>query len=142
MAGPYGLDKYRYTQEPFFDSAPDHGYQGKDNPQQIYGAGIAQLGPEFVLLDGVQQDERLKAIEKSYFFQLLRQHTIEGMFCDPMHGGNTDKIGWQMLGYPGPQMSYRAQMGQYNGVAYRPEPQSLEEILGYRVKPWEDEGRG
>jgi gluconate 2-dehydrogenase gamma chain len=70
---------------------------------------------------------------------LLRQHTIEGMFCDPLHGGNTDLIGWQMLGYPGPQMSYRGQIGQFNGVAYRREPQSLEQILGHRVKPWEDE---
>jgi hypothetical protein len=40
-----------------------------------------------------------------------------------------------MLGYPEPQMSYRAQIGQCNGVEYRPKPQSLEHILGYRVKP-------
>ena len=139
LAGPYGIDKYRYTQEPFVDSIPEHGYQGKDNPQQIYRAGIAKLGTDFVELPADQQDERLKGIEKSYFFQLLRQHTIEGMFCDPMHGGNVDLIGWQMLGYPGPQMSYRAQIGQYNGVPYRPTPQSLEQVLGYRVKPWEDE---
>jgi hypothetical protein len=39
-------------------------------------------------------------------------------------------------------MSYRAQMGKYNGVAYRPKPQSLEQILGYPVKPWEDEEKG
>ena len=142
LAGPYGTDKYRYTQEPFVESAPQHGYQGKDNPQQIYRAGIATLGSDFVQLDGAQQDAQLSGIEKSYFFQLLRQHTIEGMFCDPMHGGNVDLIGWQMLGYPGPQMSYRAQIGQYNGVAYRPKPQSLEQLLGYRVKPWEDEEKG
>ena len=139
LAGPYGIDKQRYTHEPFVDSIPEHGYQGKDNPQQIYRAGIAKLGADFVELAADQQDERLKGIEKSYFFQLLRQHTIEGMFCDPMHGGNVDLIGWQMLGYPGPQMSYRAQIGQYNGVPYRPTPQSLEQVLGYRVKPWEDE---
>jgi gluconate 2-dehydrogenase gamma chain len=141
LAGPYGVDKNRYTQAPFVESVPEHGYQGKENPQQIYRAGIPTLGPDFVNLDGAQQDERLVAVEKSYFFQLLRQHTIEGMFCDPMHGGNADLIGWQMLGYPGPQMSYRAQIDQYNGVAYRPKPQSLEQVLGYRVEPWEDEGR-
>jgi gluconate 2-dehydrogenase gamma chain len=142
LAGPYGIDAYRYTQEPFVESVPEHGYQGKENPQQVYRAGIPKLGADFVESDGTQQDERLRAIEKSNFFQLLRQHTIEGMFCDPMHGGNADLIGWQMLGYPGPQMSYRAQIGQYNGVAYRPKPQSLEQLLGYRVKPWEDEGKG
>jgi gluconate 2-dehydrogenase gamma chain len=139
LAGPYGTDQYRYVQGPWVESVPEHGYQGKDNPQQTYRAGIQQLGADFVTLDAAKQDERLKAIEKTYFFQLLRQHTIEGMFCDPMHGGNANLIGWQMLGYPGPQMSYREQIGKYNGVAYRPEPQSLEQILGYKVKPWEDE---
>lgn len=142
LAGPYGTDRYRYMQGPFVESVPEHGYQGTENPRQTYRAGIQELGADFVELDGEKQDERLKAIEKTRFFQLLRQHTIEGVFCDPMHGGNADLIGWQMLGYPGPQMSYRAQIGQFNGVAYRPKPQSLEQILGYPVKPWEDEEKG
>jgi gluconate 2-dehydrogenase gamma chain len=142
LAGPYGTDKYRYKQPPFVASTPGHGYQGQENPQEIYRAGIQRLGEDFAALDGATQDERLTAIEKTYFFQLLRQHTIEGMFCDPMHGGNADLIGWRMLGYPGPQMSYREQIGKYNGVAYRTKPQSLEQILGYPVKPWEDEEKG
>jgi gluconate 2-dehydrogenase gamma chain len=142
LAGPYGTDKYRYTKPPFVGSLPAHGYQGSQNPRETYRTGIPQLGVDFVALDGAKQDERLKAIENTHFFQLLRQHTIEGMFCDPMHGGNAGLIGWQMLGYPGPQMSYRAQMGHYNGMAYRPKPQSLEQILGYPVKPWEDEEKG
>jgi gluconate 2-dehydrogenase gamma chain len=142
LAGPYGTDQYRYTKRPFADSAPGPGYQGGETPQETYRAGIAQLGTDFAALDGAKQDARLKAVEKAHFFQLLRQHTIEGMFCDPMHGGNAGLIGWQLLGYPGPQMSYRAQMGQYNGVAYRPKPQSLQQILGYPVKPWEDEEKG
>ncbi len=142
LADPYGTDKYRYTKPPFVESLPGHGYQGKENPQETYRAGISKLGADFVVLGGPKQDERLKVIEKTHFFQLLRQHTIEGMFCDPMHGGNAGLIGWQMLGYPGPRMSYRDQMGKYNGVAYRPKPQSLEQILGYPVKPWVDEEKG
>jgi gluconate 2-dehydrogenase gamma chain len=142
LAGPNGADKNRYTQPPFVDSFPEHGYQGKDNPQKTYRAGIRALGADFVELDGAKQDQRLEAIEKTYFFELLRQHTIEGVFCDPMHGGNVNLIGWQMIGYPGPQMSYRGAIGKYNGVAYRPKPQSLEQILGYPVKPWEDEEGG
>jgi gluconate 2-dehydrogenase gamma chain len=142
LAGPYGTDQYRYTQPPFVESTRGHGYQGKENPQEVYRAGIEKLGENFVGLDAAKQDERLEAIERTRFFQLLRQHTIEGMFCDPMHGGNANLIGWQMLGYPGPQMSYRQQIGKYNGVAYRIKPQSLEQILGYPVKPWEDEEKG
>lgn len=142
LAGPYGTDKYRYTQPPFVESSPEAGYQGKENPQQIYRAGIEKLGTDFPSLNAAQQDERLKAIEKTHFFQMLRQHTIEGIFCDPMHGGNVDLIGWQMIGYPGPQMSYRDVIGKYNGVAYRIKPQSLSQILGYQVKPWEDVEKG
>lgn len=142
LAGPYGTDKYRYKQGPWQEVSADFGYHGKENPQQVYRAGIQKLGADFLTLDGAKQDERLRAVEKTRFFQLLRQHTIEGMFCDPMHGGNANLIGWQMLGYPGPQMSYREQIGKYNGVAYRPKPQSLEQVLGYTVKPWEDEEKG
>lgn len=142
LAGPFGTDKHRYTQPPFVESLPGHGYQGKENPQQVYRSGIRKLGPDFLAASGEQQDAMLKRIEKGHFFQMLRKHTIEGMFCDPMHGGNVDLIGWQMLGYPGPQMSYRNEIGKHNGVAYRPKPQSLSEILGYRVKPWEDTEKG
>jgi gluconate 2-dehydrogenase gamma chain len=141
LAGRYGRDEYRYTKPPFVESLPGHGYQGRENPQETYRAGILQLGADFAALDGAKQDERLTAIEKTHFFQLLREHTIEGMFCDPMHGGNAGLIGWQLLGYPGPQMSYRAELGKYNGVPYRRKPQSLEEILGYPVRPWEDEDK-
>jgi gluconate 2-dehydrogenase gamma chain len=80
LAGPYGTDKYRYTQPPFVESIPEHGYQGKENPQEIYRAGMARLGADFASVDDAMQDERLKAQEKTYFFKLLRQHTIEGMF--------------------------------------------------------------
>jgi gluconate 2-dehydrogenase gamma chain len=142
LAGPYGTDRYRYTQPPFVESIPEHGYQGKENPRQIYRAGIRMLGADFTSIDPAKQDERLRAQEKTYFFRLLRQHTIEGMFCDPMHGGNAGLIGWQLIGYPGPQMTFRPQIGQYNGVAYRTKPQSLADIMGHPMKPWEDEERG
>lgn len=142
LAAPYGSDRYRYTKPPFVESQPGHGYQGSENPQQTYRAGIPKLGRDFITLDGAKQDGRLRALEKTHFFQLLRQHTIEGVFCDPMHGGNARLVGWRVLQYPGPQMSYRAQIGKFNGTAYRRKPESLGQILGYSVSPWEDEGEG
>lgn len=142
LARPYGTDKHRYTQAPFVESIPEHGYQGAQNPQQVYRAGIKVLGTDFAAIDDARQDERLRAQEDTRFFELLRQHTVEGMFCDPMHGGNAGLIGWQMIGYPGPQMSFCAQIGQFNGVAYRAKPQSLSDIMGHPIKPWEDEERG
>ncbi len=138
LAGPYGRDKYRYTKGPFVESFPEHGYQGKENPREIYRAGIKTLG-DFAGLSPAGQDAKLAAIERSRFFQLLRAHTIEGMFCDPMHGGNAGLIGWQLIGFPGPQMSYRNEIDKYFGQPWRPKPRSLQQIMGRSGQPWEDE---
>lgn len=44
LAGPWGRDRYRYTQEPFEESAPaEFGYQGKATPQHIYRLGLKGL---------------------------------------------------------------------------------------------------
>jgi len=138
LAGPYGRDKYRYTKGPWVKSGLEHGYQDKANPREVYREGIETLG-NFTDLSPSQQDERLKAIDSTTFFQLLRTHTIEGMFCDPMHGGNADMIGWQLIGYPGPVMSYRDEIGKHQGVAYKRKPASLSQVVGRAVKGWEDE---
>ncbi len=87
LAGPYGRDKYRYTKGPWVESVPEHGYQGKENPQETYRKGLKGLG-NFTSLSIEEQNKKLAEIEHTHFFQLLRAHTIEGMFCDPMHGGN------------------------------------------------------
>jgi gluconate 2-dehydrogenase gamma chain len=138
LAGPYGRDKYRYTKGPFVESVPEHGYQGKESPREIYRAGIRQL-ENFASLAPAERDQRLKAIEKTMFFRLLRQHTIEGMFSDPLHGGNANMIGWQLIGYPGPVMSYRDEIAKLHGEAFHRKPASLAQIVGHPVAGWEDE---
>ena len=138
LAGPYGRDKYRYTKGPFVESFPEHGYQGKESPREIYRAGIKALGT-FAELSPADQDTALASIEKTAFFQLLRTHTIEGMFCDPMHGGNAELIGWQLIGFPGPQMSYRSDIDKHYGQPWRPKPASLQQIMGRAGQPWENE---
>jgi hypothetical protein len=61
-------------------------------------AGTAAFPPE--RLDSLLA--RLEAGESSKgFFALLLRHTIEGMFSDPIHGGNHGYIGWTLVGYPG-----------------------------------------
>lgn len=37
-------------------------------------------------------------------FQLLLEHMREGMFGDPMYGGNRSLAGWKLIGYPGIQL--------------------------------------
>jgi gluconate 2-dehydrogenase gamma chain len=138
LASPYGRDKYRYTKGPWMESVPEHGYQGKETPQQIYRAGMGLLG-DFAALPPEQQDLHLEKIQETHFFQLLRAHTVEGMFCDPLHGGNIGMAGWKMIGFPGPRMSYREEIDKYHGKAYTAAPKSLEQILRHPVKAVEDE---
>jgi gluconate 2-dehydrogenase gamma chain len=138
LAGPYGRDRWRYTQAPFAEGAPELGYQGKETPREIYRAGVKLLDG-FERLDPGAQDRALHSIETTLFFSLLRTHVIEGMFCDPMHGGNADMVGWQLIGFPGPSMSFDDEVEKYYGRAFRPAPHSLEQVVGKHVKPSEDE---
>jgi gluconate 2-dehydrogenase gamma chain len=139
LAGPWGRDLHRYTQGPFEENAAtEFGYQGEATPRQIYRQGLKELkgfdrqGPD-------EQDQKLKQIEASLFFSLLRQNTIEGMFCDPAHGGNIDMLGWQLIGFPGPRMSNFDDVDKHFGETFRPQPASLSQMTGRKVRPREDQ---
>ena len=138
LAGPYGRDRYRYTQGPFEDAPPELGYQGKATPREIYREGLKNL-KGFDSLAAEEQDVRLQQIESSRFFFLLRRHSIEGMFSDPIHGGNIDMIGWQLIGFPGPRMSNYDDIDKHYGEAFRPKPVSLRQVTGADLLPSEDE---
>ena len=139
LAGPWGRDAHRYTHEPFDDGlAPEFGYQGKATPREIYRQGLKDLAG-FDALTPAQQDEKLKQIESSLFFTLLRRNTIEGMFCDPIHGGNADMVGWQLIGFPGPRMSNFTDIDKHNGEAFRPKPVSLKQVTANPVRPSEEQ---
>jgi gluconate 2-dehydrogenase gamma chain len=138
LAGPWGRDRNRYTQGPFEEAPPEFGYQGKATPREIYREGLKNL-KGFDRLSPLEQIKTLRQIESSLFFSLLRQNTIEGMFCDPVHGGNIDMLGWQLVGFPGPRMSNYDDIEKHYGEAFRPKPTSLREITGVDVRTNEDE---
>ena len=139
LAGPYGRDRYRYTSGPFDENAArEFGYQGQATPKETYREGLKGL-TGFDKLAPEEQDKKLHEIESTHFFALLRQNTIEGMFSDPIHGGNVDMVGWQLVGFPGPRMSNYDDMDKHYGEAFRPKPVSLEQVLGRKVRPSEDE---
>ena len=90
--------------------------------QEFYRRGLAQLDEycrkiyhePFVRLNAGQQDEAITALEQGKatgfswptaqaFFETLRTHTMEGMFADPLYGGNRDFAGWRLVGFPGAQ---------------------------------------
>ncbi len=55
----------------------------------------------------LERDRRERILPR--FFAIVREHTIQGMFCDPMYGGNHDFIGWRLIGFPGAQWGYSAE---------------------------------
>ena len=90
--------------------------------QEFYRRGLAQLDQycrkthrePFVRLSAGQQDAVITALEEDKatgftwpsaqaFFNTLRTHTMEGMFADPVYGGNRDFAGWRLVGFPGAQ---------------------------------------
>jgi gluconate 2-dehydrogenase gamma chain len=84
-----------------------------------YTAGLAAVeqyarrtkGASFAKLSRQDQDAVLTDIEggratgftpnSAAFFDLVRNHTLQGTFCDPYYGGNANFVGWNLLGYPG-----------------------------------------
>src|SRR5919107_3769528 len=87
---------------------------------EAYRLGLAALdlaarrrcGASFADCSAEKQDGLLADLERGVlpdfrippqraFFGMLRAHLQEGLFADPAHGGNRDKLGWKLLGHPG-----------------------------------------
>lgn len=103
----------------YIDLALAGAYQDQ---QYFYRSGLAQLdalcgktyGKPFRDLTAAQQDETILTLERGTapafvwptskaFFDTLRTHTMEGMFADPVYGGNKNFAGWRLVGFPGAQ---------------------------------------
>ena len=95
--------------------------------QDFYRRGLTALDAysrntykeSFVRLDPARQDEVIAALEQGKatgftwptaqaFFNTVRTHTMEGMFADPIYGGNKDFSGWRLVGFPGAQPAFSA----------------------------------
>ena len=47
------------------------------------------------------------------FLATVYQTVMEGMFSDPIYGGNRDKAGWKMIGFPGVIAVHRENIEKY-----------------------------
>lgn len=72
----------------------------------------------FSALTPAQQDEVLKSIEQTPFFDTMRFATIAGMFSLPSHGGNRDFVGWKLMGQDN-AMEFKSPYGWYDTPANR-----------------------
>ena len=52
------------------------------------------------------------------FLPLLAMHTRQGFYADPIYGGNRDRVGWQVIGFPGPASLNEVFTGRYSTLAW------------------------
>jgi gluconate 2-dehydrogenase gamma chain len=110
--------------------------------KQEYTSGLAQTdaysqktyGAAFVGLSAAQQDAVLTNMEANTaagftpdsrtFFNLVREHAVQGMFCDPFHGGNANFVGWDLIGFPGVKVGGVLPAEQALNTTLKPEHKS------------------
>jgi gluconate 2-dehydrogenase gamma chain len=57
-----------------------------------------QKEPQFLEMNAAQQIEVLQKLERDPFFEMLVDHTMQGFYGSPEHGGNLDEASWKMMG--------------------------------------------
>ena len=99
----------------------DRGLSGAlKSSRAAYTTGLAAVNAQaqslknaaFSRLSSADQDAVLTNIQQTAgaFFNLVRNHTIQGMFSDPFYGGNANFIGWDLIGYPGARTTVAANL--------------------------------
>lgn len=99
--------------------------------RQTYRLGIAAVeessrrlhSKSFADLDSQRQVDFLRRMESGQagegiwtqissadFFGLVIDHTMQGFYGDPRHGGNRDGVSWKMLGLPYPPIRGRQKL--------------------------------
>lgn len=151
LSGAFGAAAKWYMQGPWGESTPEQGYQIPLTPQKLYRLCVeatnehcqSQFGERF---DLVSPEQRLAVLEGmddgslsipgvpiGDFFSMLLQNTIEGFFADPIHGGNRDKVGWRLVGFPGVGASYYRHFQKYN-EPYLVEPVGIQDVVNRRAR--------
>ena len=151
LFGGWGTMARMYRLGPWPEGTPQQGYQSPLTPQQVYRIGIRAVnehcakhhGKSFEALAAPQQDEvlrgldagkiELEAVRAQFFFNMLLANTIEGFFSDPVYGGNRDKVGWKLVGFPGVAAVYTTHVDKH-GVPYNAVPVSIMDVVDNRVE--------
>jgi gluconate 2-dehydrogenase gamma chain len=133
LAGSWGKGDRLYMQGPWQRGSANQGYQLPLTPAQLYRAAIAGCNAHcrtaykqtFDRCTSEQKEAFLRELSSGKitlagglsgrtFFDLLYQNVMEGMFSDPIYGGNKDKIGWKLIGFPGVAANNAENVKQYN----------------------------
>jgi len=147
LAGAWGKGDRLYLQGPWKTGVPSQGYQLPLTPADLYRAGIAAAnahcvktwGKTFDKISAEQREEFLLALRGGkvafengpparVFFATVYQNVIEGMFADPMYGGNRNKAGWKLLGFPGVVAVHYQNVEKYRDKKYSVDPVSISDM--------------
>jgi gluconate 2-dehydrogenase gamma chain len=147
LAGAWGQGDRLYLQGPFPKGSANQGYQLGMTPAALFRAGTeglaeycqANFKKPFDALAPETREQVLKGLQdgkvslpngvpaKTYFAQLL-QMFYEGMFADPIYGGNRDKMAWKMIGYPGVNTANKLNFLKFKNKPYRPDPVGIADL--------------
>ncbi|WP_168788686.1 gluconate 2-dehydrogenase subunit 3 family protein [Paraburkholderia aromaticivorans] len=145
LDGAWGAHARTYRLGPWPEGTPTQGDQSLLTPREVYRTAIAEIqrycsakyGNAFDALVAAQQDEVLRDLQEGkislelvparLFFGMLWANTQQGFFADPMYGGNRDKIGWKLVGFPGVAAVYTEFIEKHN-QAYRAVPVSIADV--------------
>jgi len=143
LAGAYGQGVRMYLQGPWPAGTPEQGWQMRMTPAACYRAAIpridahcrATLGAAFAALGTAQQDAVLSGLDAGsidlvdlpahQFFKLFRTNAMEGLFSDPIYGGNRNKLGWTLVGFPGVYGNYVDVIDRIGDHAFDVEPAGI-----------------
>jgi gluconate 2-dehydrogenase gamma chain len=147
LAGGWGKGDRLYMQGPWKRGVPNQGYQLPLTPAELYRAGIDATNAycrktykkTFDHLDAKQREEVLIGLSTAKitfdsglpvrtFWGTVYQTVMEGMFADPIYGGNRDKAGWKMLGFPGAIAVNRENIGKYRDKVFPHEPMGIADL--------------
>jgi gluconate 2-dehydrogenase gamma chain len=147
LAGAWGKGDRLYMQGPWQPGVPSQGYQLPLTPAQLYRAGIAATnahcaktyGKSFDRLDDIKREEVLMGLSTAkisfegglpvrVFWSTLYQIVMEGMFSDPIYGGNRDKAGWRLIGFPGVIAVHRDHVEKYRGKPFPNTPLGIADL--------------
>ena len=140
LSGAWGKGDRLYMQGPWKPGEPSQGYQLPLTPAQLYRAGIGATNAycvktykkTFDKLDATQREEvliglstgkvDLGALPARAFWTTVYQTVMEGMFSDPIYGGNRDKAGWKLIGFPGALAVNRENVEKYRDKPFPSDP--------------------
>jgi gluconate 2-dehydrogenase gamma chain len=147
LAGGWGKGDRLYMQGPWKPGVPSQGYQLPLTPAQLYRAGIAATnahcrkayGKDFARLDEKQREEVLVALAGAkitfddglpvrVFWTTVYQTVMEGMFSDPIYGGNRNKAGWRLIGFPGAIAVHRENVEKYRDKKFPNDPVGIADM--------------